>query len=71
MARHTYASALQDVMEEGAKRPFTAGRSRADIESDIASITKSISLSLPNDERIILCGERSALRAELAACAQS
>ena len=68
MARHTYESALQDVMAEGAKRPFTPGRSRSDIEADIAGITKSLSGSLSNVERIILCGERSALRAELAAC---
>lgn len=43
MARHTYTSALQDVMAEGAKRPFTPGRLRADIESDIAGITKFLS----------------------------
>lgn len=70
MARHTYESALQDVIEEGAKRPFTPGRSRADIEGDIAGITKLLSGSMPNAERIILCGERSALRAELSVCQQ-
>jgi len=63
----TYYRALEETLKSADAAPIRKGRTREQIEADIASITESLRGPLDNVERICLCGDRRELQKELTA----
>lgn len=60
----TYAKLLKSVIDGV---PPATGMTRSEMEAEIASITEQLKRPIGDAMRIILCGDRAALRKALAA----
>jgi hypothetical protein len=65
MRRKNYYAVLQDEFRRADSQPIEGGRTREQLEAQIADITAALSGPLDNASRIGLCADRRQLRREL------